>query len=394
MTEKYKSVVIEGLNWAEKNKYCGYSKFDALNSPMLEFISKNSRLIRGAFIYLNSRMPINIRPILLVKKYQNPKGLALFIRSYFNLYNLSGDKIYFKKAIELIDILLSISQVKYFSGHCWGYDHPWQNKAFFAKRYYPNTVVTVFVCEALLDAYNETKDKEYLKIIKSVCKFISDDLHTIINNDKYLCSSYIPNNDYKVINVNGLIGSLFSRIFKVTNDRKYYNNAKKYINWVISTQTDYGAWYYTEPPHKSPITHDNYHTGFILDSIYEYMDNTNDQKFLNQYKFGLEYYKNNLFTKKFAPKWMYDKKYPHDIHGVAQGIITFSKASKYNDSYINLAENIARWGIKNLYNDNGRFFYQKGKYITKNFTLMRWCQAWMSFALSSYLYKIHKKNNN
>ena len=51
---------------------------------------------------------------------------------------------------DLIDILLKISQKEHFSGHCWGYDHPWQNTAFFAKRYFPNilyknknTIVTV-----------------------------------------------------------------------------------------------------------------------------------------------------------------------------------------------------------------------------------------------------------
>ena len=62
------------LNWAKKNDYKGYSKFDALNSPFLKTISGNSFYLKAGFIYLISRFPINIRPLLFVRKKQNPKG--------------------------------------------------------------------------------------------------------------------------------------------------------------------------------------------------------------------------------------------------------------------------------------------------------------------------------
>ena len=42
------------------------------------------------------------------------------------------------------------------------------------------------------------------------------------------------------------------------------------VRYVVSKQTDYGAWFYAEPPSASHITHDNYHTGFILDAILQY----------------------------------------------------------------------------------------------------------------------------
>ena len=87
---------------------------------------------------------------------------------------------------------------------------------------------------------------------------------------------------------------------------------------------------------------------------------------------------------------MYNKIYPNDIHGVAQGIITFTKASKFDPNYLEFAEKIANWGINNLYNGNGKFFYQKGRLWKKKFTLMRWCEAWMSFALSNYIIKNKK----
>ena len=42
------------------------------------------------------------------------------------------------------------------------------------------------------------------------------------------------------------------------------------MRYVVSKQTDEGAWFYAEPPSASHITHDNYHTGFILDAILNY----------------------------------------------------------------------------------------------------------------------------
>ena len=69
----YKSILLKTLDSSKKNDFYGYSKFDALNSPLLELISGENKFLRGGFIYLVSRMPINIRPLLFVKKYQQKK---------------------------------------------------------------------------------------------------------------------------------------------------------------------------------------------------------------------------------------------------------------------------------------------------------------------------------
>ena len=46
-----------------------------------------------------------------------------------------------------------------------------------------------------------------------------------------------------------------------------------------------------------------------------------------------------------------------------------------------MAQQIASWAERNLYlSDEHRFMYQQGRFRTKSFTLMRWCQAWMARA--------------
>lgn len=41
--------------------------------------------------------------------------------------------------------------------------------------------------------------------------------------------------------------------------------------------------------------------------------------------------------------------------------------------------------MRSLHAGSGRFRYQVRRYGTKPITLMRWCQAWMAYALAVYL---------
>jgi hypothetical protein len=154
------------------------------------------------------------------------------------------------------------------------------------------------------------------------------------------------------------------------------------MQWVVSCQTDYGAWFYADPPHDSYVKHDNYHTGFVLSSLLQYMDVTNDDRWREVYTRGLEFYEQNLFLSNGAPKWRDDFVYPMDIHGAAQGILNFTLASEEIPSRIEMAQHIFEWVTRTLLSAEGRFYYQKGRFLTKRYTLMRWCQAWMCYALS------------
>jgi hypothetical protein len=84
---------------------------------------------------------------------------------------------------------------------------------------------------------------------------------------------------------------------------------------------------------------------------------------------------------------MSDKNFPHDIHGAAQGVITFSK---HLDMYPGLSEKIALWALNNMYNNCGRFYYQQTPIYKKRFTLLRWCNAWMSLALAQLNFELNE----
>lgn len=385
--ERVESALARTLAYAEANDYKGYNKYDALDSPLLSALSLGNKYLRLVYSQMIMRSPLNVRPLFMVPKTHNPKGMALFAMAYLNLYQANGDEGNLKKAQRLLDWLLENHSTG-FSGICWGYQYPWQDVGFFAPAYLPNRVVTYFVAMALLDGYEVTNDKHYLNVVIDASNFILNDPKILFQNEEMKCMSYIPDEriNWVVMDVSSLCGSLLARIHSFSPDEKLKKEARKLIYYVVDKQTDYGAWFYTHPAGAHHKTHDNYHTGYICDAILDYTQYTGDDSFMDNYHQGIRFYRDHLFLPNGAPKWMNDKIYPLDVHGSAQGIISFVKAAQFDSSYQETAQKIADWAIENMQNKNiGYFYYQKHRFYTKRFTLMRWCNGWMSRALSTII---------
>ncbi len=377
------------LDWSRKQQWRGYNKHDGLNSPILNIALGWNKWTRIFATQGVMRFPINIRPLLFVPKVYNHKGLSLFIQALLDFYDYTGDEIYLEEAKELLTKLLELKSPGPWHGACWGYLYPWQDLGFFAPSNTPNAVVTSFVCEALLRAHKATNNPEYLDVVSDSISFFLKDLQVLKDTENELCLSYMPlPMTMRVMDVSALISSVMIQHDRLSKSEQYKEPSNRLMNYVIKQQTKYGAWFYTDPPRDSPIRHDNYHTGFILDAIQRYLNclNPNDASPANlwheAHAKGLKFYAEHLFSTKGAPRWMSDREYPYDIHGAAQGILTFSQ---YQSQYSQLAERILQWSIDTMYHPSGRFYYQQNRYYTKSFTLLRWCNAWMAHAIARFL---------
>lgn len=385
--EKIKLSLTKVLDYAHERNYKGYNKYDALDSKLLMFLSFGNKYLRLLYSQVVMRSPVNIRPLFFIPKTRNPKGIALFAIAYMNRYKAEQNNEDLKRAENLLEWLLQ-NPSKTEWGMCWGYQHPWQDVGFFAPAHLPNRVVTYFVTTAMMDAYELTQNIKYLEAAKSALTFLLKAPKVLYEDDSMKCLSYVPSEkiNWIVMDVSILTGSIVARVNKYIKDEQLSTEARKLVNFVVDKQTDYGAWYYTYPAGDHPRKHDNYHTGYIVDAILDYMDHTGDNSFMQQYLKGIEYYKNNLFLANGAPKWANDKTHPFDVHGSAQGIISFVKASRFDKSYITLAEKIASWAIDNMqHKKKGYFYYQKTSLFRKPYTLMRWSCGWMSRGLSMLL---------
>ncbi len=374
------------MDSAEEHDYSGYSKFDALNSRFLMSLTFNNKWLRLIFTQLVKELPCNIRPLLGVRKSRNPKGIALFARAYFFLYQNTNRREYLEKGESLIRWLLENPSPAR-ENLCWGYNFIWQNTIFLQDKFEPNAVVTVFVGEALIHAYRITGDQKYLRAACSVARFIVSDLPVLFESPDELAVAYVTREvDAVVLNNQVLTGAFLSKVWKHAGERKFLNFSVRLINYTVNRRTEYGAWYYTFPKEMSPITHDNYHTGGILDGLLEFFEESGNDRFMGVYWKGLKYYKDNLFEEDGAPRWMNDRQYPYDIHGSAQGAITFLKAARQDPVFLSQAEKIVDWVLRNLYRRRTHdFAYRRGRFIRWNYSLMRWCNAWMARALSDFI---------
>lgn len=390
------SVIDKSLNrvlrYSEAHDYAGYTKFDALNSPVLEVLfgwNYFGRLLVTQFV---NRCYFHIRPLLLVKKSRNPKGIGNFIKTYCNLYRLTKDERYIERIRYLSEWLLEnhSDKEKNYKGMCWGYNFPWQSPGFFAPRYSPNCIVTVFCADGLLEAYRAIGDKRYLEAAREAALFILESLPVLEDDGVKKCIGYVPVDlRWKVININSVAAGFLSRVGQAAGERSLFEEAGKMVQWVVDNRTEYYAWYYTVPASSSGIGHDNYHTGGILDGIFDYMTATGDEKHREVYCRGLDFYRENLFERDGAPRLTSDKKYPFDIHGTAQGVLSFTKASHFNPAELGFALKIARWGIANMQDLDGHFYYRKHSFFTRRECLMRWNNSWMSWALSELLLRLN-----
>ncbi|MBI5509076.1 MAG: hypothetical protein HY903_10005 [Deltaproteobacteria bacterium] len=376
------AVAERALAWAKARDYAGYSKHDGLNSPWLRRLAVGGKWPRLVLIQAVMRAPLNLRPVLKVAPCRDPKGIALFARAWLDHHAVTGDPGSARDARALLDWLLESSATG-FPGASWGYPYPWQDAGFFAPAGFPNRIVTFFVGRALVHGFDVLGDSRYLDAARAACEFILRAPKVLYEDERQKCLSYVPSAAMKmaVLDISPLCGSLCALVGARVGDRALVDEGRKLVAFAVDKQTEYGGFWYTHPPEDSHITHDNYHTGEIVEALREFGLATGEPVFDAAFHKGLAHYRRDLFTAELRPKWMWDREYPHDIHGYAVGVLTFTGAGD-----LDTARRIAAAALEEMWDEgDGRFYYQRRRRFTIRFTLMRWCQAWMSHALLALL---------
>ncbi|MFX0141333.1 MAG: delta-aminolevulinic acid dehydratase, partial [Candidatus Hodarchaeota archaeon] len=287
------------------------------------------------------------------------------------------------------DILEKLKSEGY-SGYCWGYNFPWQNRERFLPIYTPTIVNTSFIGHAFLDAHESLGIGQYLDIAKSSCQFILEDLRPVLETENELCLSYTPYDEERIYNSNMLGASLLARVYQHTRDERLLSSAKRIVNFVRNAQRPDGSWYYGEARTQTWI--DIFHTGFVLEGLFDYMTATADMQILPVIEKGLQFFKNNFFLQDERMKLWHDKNYPIDIHSV-QAIIVLVKLRNIQDSY-HLLKNITSWMIDHMQDKKGYFYFRKERFLYNKISYMRWSQSWALHALTTYLQYLKEHNTN
>lgn len=366
-------------NYCKKEHYKGWDLFDGLNSKIFKSSPLyRSSLLRLAWIQFFKCSPINLRRIALVPKGYNVKGLGLFASGLVALGKMDEAK-------RLLDMLEGITCSGY-AGISWGYNFDWQARAFYVPVGKPNMVTTVFVANAFLD-YIEARGREhgagskkdkYLDQAIEACEFILNELVVFEDEDR-LCFGYIPGEKSRVHNANMLGAALLARVYSFTGNARYYEKSRKAMAYSLKALGPDHSWPYGELDHHRFV--DNFHTGYNLVALKDWMDYTGDNTWEEELKNAYGYFLDTFWLEDGCPKYYNNSLYPIDIHCSAQGIVTCLKLKDYDDRSISMARKIAQWAIENMQNKSGYFYYQKTRWYTNKIPYMRWSQAWMFYAL-------------
>lgn len=381
--------------YCESQHFKGWDPYDGLNSKVFQAIPflKKSDLCRLVVIQGFKRCPVNLRPIALVPKEYNAKGMGLFLQAYCNLYQAVKDNLDLESSLgtpesllgqvrELADLLLTL-QSKGYSGACWGYNFDWQaRRIFLFPKNTPTVVATNFCATALMDAYEVTREQRYLDVALSSARFVLEDLHRTDYKDGFLFSySPLPGND-TVFNASLLGSKLLAYCFHYTGDEAYKEAARSSVLACCQAQAADGSWVYGMLPVQSWI--DSFHTGYNLDGLIAYQEQTGDNAFSTQIEKGFDFYIKNFFEPDGCPKYYHDRKFPIDIHCPGQLFVTLHRLGKFAE-YKDLAEKVLEWTVSHMQDRKGYFYYQLKQGISSKIPYMRWSNAFMFNALSYYL---------
>lgn len=370
--------------YIEKEHYKGYDPYDTLNSWIpFKLFGKWGPILATQ---LQKRNPINIRPLIGIKKEYNPKAMGLFLQAYSILYKKTENEKFLEKAKYFFNWLVN-NYSRGYSGICWGYNFPWASSSKYMNAYIPSSVVTGFVIRGIYEYYKISNDNTVPNIISNASKFIRNDLNWTKDNTG-ICISYTPIIRDLCSNASLLGAEILAINHTLNGEEESGNQAIAAVNYVINKQKKNGVWAYSENIDSGEERMQiDFHQGYILESIFNISNHLdiNDNNWNNSIKIGLQFYFENQFFSDGRSLWRLPKEYPVEIHNQAQGIITFNRLSDYYHDEPNFANTIADWTINHMQDNDGYFYYQKFRTHINKTPYMRWSQAWMFLALSNLI---------
>ena len=365
--------------FVEARDFRGYDPYDALRSPLLRFGSLGLKWPRIAATQVLRRLPVNLRPLLGVAKGRNPKGLGLFLSSYSRLLGLEDPAGTRGICDRLFDLLRGAASPGY-SGCCWGYDFPWQSRAFYLPAGTPTVVNTCFIGQALLDYHAVSGSQQALRMARSACDFVLNDLNRHRLGDGQ-CFSYTPLDNTRIHNANALAAGLLSRVFSLTREESLAEEARSAARYILAHQHDDGSWAYAETDYQGWI--DSFHTGFVLDSLLLVAEHAAFEPAWQAHERGLAYFTERFFEQDGEVRYYHDSLRPLDIHCPTQALVSLVRSwpvARRPD----LLERVLQALTTRWLDPAGYFYFRLGRWGRPNrIPYMRWGQAWALHALTS-----------
>lgn len=379
--------ILRLTGWLEKNDYRAYDTFDGLSAAYLRPLTFENKILRTVLLQGVRRFPLNLRPLLRIKKSHSSKGMGFLARGFIRLHRATGEEHWGAKAKYALQWLIDQQSTGY-RGACWGNHFDYQSRSFYLPKGVPTVVWTSLIGHAFLDGYEHFKNEQYLQVAVSACQHILRDLNAYPDGDG-ACITYVPGLNSQVHNANTLGGSLLARTYSHNGDEAFLALARKAMQYTAQYQRTDGSWWYGEKSNLQWV--DNFHTGYVLDCFKQYSESSNDNSFDQAMMRGYEYWKKTFFLNDGTPRYYNYKTLPIDIQCCSQAIDTLVFFSDRDPESLPLASKVAQWTIKNMQDRSGYFYYRRySKWLVNKTPTLHWGQATMLCALGGLYNQLSK----
>ncbi len=373
--------------------FAGPDPYDGLNSRLLGPALSKSRILRLALIQAVKRCPFDPRRILAIPPGTNPKGLALFLSG---LTDFPGIDPSGEEAGMLQDVLVHEASrpdgtpllparacgeptLPADAEAGWGYDFPWQGRAFFQPAGFPTVVCTSFVVDALCDSGSAQADA----LLGASVRFVRGSLDRFECADG-VCYSYSPRDASRVYNASLFAAKILARGHAAGISGGLDDEAAAAADFVVSRQSPSGAWVYGEASHWGWV--DNLHTGFVLETLVFLREVLGRADWDDSIRRGLEFYAAELFDSSGAALYGPGRRFPVDPHSFAQGVLTWLAARRSGFPVLVEPGRIADRAVELLWDaKRGGFRMIRFRGDPSRTIYARWSQAWMFRALAALL---------
>ena len=173
---------------------------------------------------------------------------------------------------------------------------------------------------------------------------------------------------------------MLARTAKHTGNEQLLDVARAAVEYTCAQQHPDGAWYYAEESRYHWI--DNFHTGYILDSLKGYIESSGDRTFQPHLDLGWRYFKTTFISRSGEPRYYHDRMYPIDIQCAAQAIETLANFAEDDADALPTALKVAHWTIGNMQDPRGYFYYRRYPFFVTRIPMLHWGQATMYRALA------------
>ena len=237
---------------------------------------------------------------LFWKKQRFPIADAHYAMGFAYLFRLCGDRAHYERALHFLKIL-EATRCQGFDRYSWGYPFDWVTRNGTIKAGTPLITTTPYVYEAFAEIYEIDENPRWREIMRSIAEHAVEDIKDFpYGRDSFTCG-YTPYDETGgVVNASAYRSFLLARASRDLGEGRYWEIAKRNLNFVLEAQNENGSWPYAVDGARDFIDH--FHTCFVLKALGKIEVLTGDEACTKAIEHGVDFYLKNLFDEDGLPK--------------------------------------------------------------------------------------------